>query len=234
MPPLRITLDTSAINARGSLAEMNRIERWHAEGRVEIQVPPQVIQETRAHRGEKGRALYAGKAAAYGAGIAGEGEAPPGEVPPGEAGAPASAESAIGAEETPGPEGPPGTVMPPGAGTPPGTVMPPGTGEPLTPETAAALLFPHTKPEAMTASQRRDAEMLSVHHRLGRDVFLTLNTRHFIRGGRRERLAEHFGVQVMTPAEFVARAAEELDLPRPGGEIRPGGETRPGGEGLAG
>ncbi len=69
----------------------------------------------------------------------------------------------------------------------------------------------------MTVSQRRDAEILSAHHRLRHDVLLTLNSRHFIRGGRRERLARDFGIRVMTPAELVALAGRESGF-LPGGD----------------
>ena len=165
--PLTITIDTSVINARGSLPDMNRIERWHAEGRVALHTPPPVIREARTHRCAKGRALYAGKAAAFRKGRrAGPGRGKEGGLAPGE---------------------------------------------------AAAILFPHTRPHAMTVSQRRDAEILSAHHRLRHDVLLTLNSRHFIRGGRRERLARDFGIRVMTPAELVALAGRESGF-LPGGD----------------
>ena len=97
--PFQITVDTSAVNARGSLVDMNLIERWHAEGRVEIHVPRQVLEEIRTHRDAKGRALYSEKAEAFGS-VAGEADGRPGAAP--------------------------GDI--------------------------ARLLFPHTKPEAMTGA----------------------------------------------------------------------------------
>ncbi len=80
--PLTITIDTSVINARGSLPGMNRIERWHAEGRVALHTPPPVIREARTHRCAKGRALYAGKAAAPDPGEGRRAASPPGRPPP--------------------------------------------------------------------------------------------------------------------------------------------------------
>ncbi|MEK6710250.1 MAG: hypothetical protein AABZ64_06700 [Nitrospinota bacterium] len=158
--PPRLTVDTSALNARGSVPAMNLIERWAAEGRVELFVPPEVLEEARAHRGRKGRAMYAAKARALDGGIraAGEGDAAAGG---------------------------------------------------MTPEEAGAILFPHTQPGRMTPSQRRDARIVALHRRMGNDVFLTLDTRHFIQKGRRERLAAR-GVRVMTPAEFAAWAAGRM------------------------
>jgi len=146
---------------------MCQIERWAEEGRVELLVPPEVLEEASAHRGGKGRGMYAGKARAL------EG-----------AGGGRAAEGAT-------------------------------AGGALTPDDAAALLFPHTRPARMTPGQRRDARILSLHHRLGGDFFITLDTRHFIQKGRRERLAQR-GVRVMTPAEFVACAEGELGGVRPG------------------
>ena len=61
----------------------------------------------------------------------------------------------------------------------------------------------------MTPGQRRDARIAALHRRMGNDVFLTLDTRHFIQKGRRERLAAR-GVRVMTPAEFAAWAAGRM------------------------
>ncbi|MBI3025423.1 MAG: hypothetical protein HYY66_07090 [Candidatus Tectomicrobia bacterium] len=165
--PPRLTIDTSALNARGSVPAMNRIEGWAAEGRVELFVPPEVLEEARAHRGRKGRAMYAAKAGALGGG----------------AGALGGGAGAEGVE---------------------------GAAEPLTPGEAAAVLFPHTQPARLTPSQRRDARILALHRRMGNDVFITLDTRHFIQKGRRERLAAR-GVRVMTPAEFAAWAGERLE-----------------------
>jgi hypothetical protein len=158
--PPRLTVDTSALNARGSVPAMNLIERWAAGGRVELFVPPEVLEEARAHRGKKGRAMYAAKARALDGGA--------------------------GAEDGE------------------------GAAEPLTPGEAAAVLFPHTQPARLTPSQRRDARILALHRRMGNDVFITLDTRHFIQKGRRERLAAR-GVRVMTPAEFAAWAGECLE-----------------------
>lgn len=158
--PPRLTIDTSALNARGSVPGMNRIEGWAAGGRVELFVPPEVLEEARAHRGKKGRAMYAAKARALDGGAGAEGVE--------------------------------------------------GAAEPLTPGEAAAVLFPHTQPARLTPSQRRDARILALHRRMGNDVFITLDTRHFIQKGRRERLAAR-GVRVMTPAEFAAWAGERLE-----------------------
>jgi len=153
--PPRLTLDTSALNARGSIPAMNRVERWAEEGKVVLYVPPEVTAEAEAHLGGKGRAMYAGKARS----LHGGGEA---------AGAPAGLE-----------------------------------------EEMAAVLFPHTRPGELTPGQRRDARILALHRSLGNDVFLTLDTRHFIQKGRRERLAAR-GVRAMTPAEFAAWAMSRL------------------------
>ena len=52
--------------------------------------------------------------------------------------------------------------------------------------------------------QRRDAEIICVHIREGRDVFVTLDEKGFIRSGRRESLEAEYGIRIMTPPEFVA------------------------------
>jgi hypothetical protein len=139
---------------------MNRIERWAEAGKVVLFVPPEVLEEADAHRGGKGRAMYADKARSLNGGAkSGEGLLP-------------SAETAAGE--------------------------------------MAAVLFPHTRAGELTASQRRDARILELHQGLENDVLITLDTRHFIQKGRRERLAAR-GVRVMTPAEFAAWAGERLD-----------------------
>ncbi|OGL61285.1 MAG: hypothetical protein A3I72_16105 [Candidatus Tectomicrobia bacterium RIFCSPLOWO2_02_FULL_70_19] len=159
--PPRLTIDTSALNARGSVPAMNLIERWAGEGRVELFVPPEVLAEARAHRGRKGRAMYAAKARALDGGAGGKG----------------------GGEDR--------------------------AGEKVRAGEMAAVLFPHTQPARLTPSQRRDARILALHRRTGNDAFITLDTRHFIQKGRRERLAAR-GIRVMTPAEFAAWAGERL------------------------
>ena len=159
--PPRLTIDTSALNARGSVPAMNLIERWAAEGRVVLFVPPEVLAEARAHRGRKGRAMYAAKARALDGGAGGKG----------------------GGEDR--------------------------AGEKVRAGEMAAVLFPHTQPARLTPSQRRDARILALHRRTGNDAFITLDTRHFIQKGRRERLAAR-GIRVMTPAEFAAWAGERL------------------------
>ena len=53
--------------------------------------------------------------------------------------------------------------------------------------------------------QLRDAMILLAHIREGRDIFVTNDTRGFIRDGRRERIEERFNTKIMTSAEFLKR-----------------------------
>lgn len=53
--------------------------------------------------------------------------------------------------------------------------------------------------------QLRDAMALEAHLRAGRDIFLSRDAKAFINNGRREALADRFGVRVLLPEEYVAR-----------------------------
>ena len=59
----------------------------------------------------------------------------------------------------------------------------------------------------LTPAQRRqlrDAMIFSAHVRESRDVFVTSDTKAFVKNGRRERFEREFATRIMTPAEFVA------------------------------
>jgi hypothetical protein len=51
--------------------------------------------------------------------------------------------------------------------------------------------------------QRRDAEIICVHVRDKRDIFVTRDEKGFIRDGRRALFEAAFGARIMTPDEFV-------------------------------
>ena len=56
--------------------------------------------------------------------------------------------------------------------------------------------------------QRRDAEIICVHARERRDIFVTRDEKGFVRGGRRALLESEYGTTIMTPDEFVSAFAE--------------------------
>ncbi len=62
------------------------------------------------------------------------------------------------------------------------------------------ILFPtaHT----LTPNQENDIQHLSEHVRVGNDVFVTLNTKDFVKHGKQAALAER-GIWVFTPSEIV-------------------------------
>ncbi len=62
------------------------------------------------------------------------------------------------------------------------------------------ILFPtaHT----LTPNQENDIQHLSQHVRVGNDVFVTLNTKDFVKHGKQAALAER-GIWVFTPSEIV-------------------------------
>ena len=53
-------------------------------------------------------------------------------------------------------------------------------------------------------SQLRDAMILDAHVRQGRGVFVSTDTRAFVRHGRRERLEALYGIRILTKVEFEA------------------------------
>lgn len=55
--------------------------------------------------------------------------------------------------------------------------------------------------------QIRDARILRAHVRAGRQVFLTDDTRGFIRDGRRQQFGQTFGTRIMTCDEFISEFA---------------------------
>ena len=58
--------------------------------------------------------------------------------------------------------------------------------------------------------QLRDAIILCTHRRDGRDILLTNDRKAFINGGRREKILNNLGVQVLSLDEFRARYAGYL------------------------
>ena len=56
--------------------------------------------------------------------------------------------------------------------------------------------------------QLRDALILEAHIRDRRDIFITGDTRAFIRHGRREELRAAFGVRILTRSEFLDACAQ--------------------------
>lgn len=52
--------------------------------------------------------------------------------------------------------------------------------------------------------QLRDAIILCTHIKEGRDIFVTNDSKGFIRGGRREQIEGEFGTKIMTSSEFIA------------------------------
>ncbi len=63
-----------------------------------------------------------------------------------------------------------------------------------------AIQFPTTK--VLNIQQMNDVDHLGLHVERGGDVFITKNTRDFIKNGKRERLMK-FGIWVFDPHEFV-------------------------------
>jgi hypothetical protein len=70
--------------------------------------------------------------------------------------------------------------------------------------------------------QLRDAMIFNAHIRERRDIFVTNNTRDFIKDGRREKLEKEFNTKIMTSEEFLefakraaAKAGDPLDMERP-------------------
>jgi len=52
--------------------------------------------------------------------------------------------------------------------------------------------------------QLRDAMIFCAHVKARRDIFVTDDTKGFIRGGRRQQLEEAFGTRIMTRDQFVS------------------------------
>jgi len=67
--------------------------------------------------------------------------------------------------------------------------------------TAEEVLFPTSN--NLTANQINDIEHLRLHVMTGCDVFVTLNTRDFINGGKQVELAS-YGIWVFTPEGIVS------------------------------
>ncbi len=63
------------------------------------------------------------------------------------------------------------------------------------------VLFPSAK--TLNEKQKADIRHLKQVVRTGSDCFVTINTRDFIRDGRREKLVNRFGIWVFTPEEIV-------------------------------
>lgn len=63
---------------------------------------------------------------------------------------------------------------------------------------------------ALTEGQRRqlrDAMIFCAHIRAKSQIFVTNDTRGFVRGGRRQQLEESFGTRIMTRDEFISEFA---------------------------
>jgi hypothetical protein len=52
-------------------------------------------------------------------------------------------------------------------------------------------------------TQLRDAMIFCTHVREGRDIFVTLDTKAFLRDGRKERLESLYKTRIMTRQQFV-------------------------------
>ena len=60
--------------------------------------------------------------------------------------------------------------------------------------------------EGLTPGERtqlRDAMIFCTHVREGREIFVTLDTKAFVRGGRKERLESLYQTRIMTRQQFV-------------------------------
>jgi hypothetical protein len=67
----------------------------------------------------------------------------------------------------------------------------------------ASVLFPRMRRDQLNQNQTHDVMHLLAHVGARCDVFLTNNTKDFIKDMRRERLAMRWRICVQTPAEFV-------------------------------
>ena len=68
----------------------------------------------------------------------------------------------------------------------------------------ARILFPTTAINRLTPNQENDVMHLPSHIYSKADIFITKNTRDFIKGGRREKLLLKWGVVIMTPEEAIS------------------------------
>ncbi len=69
---------------------------------------------------------------------------------------------------------------------------------------------PSNRRETLTDGQRRqlrDAMIFCAHVRAKRQIFLTDDTRGFVRSGRRQQLEQSFGTRIMTRDEFISEYA---------------------------
>jgi hypothetical protein len=67
----------------------------------------------------------------------------------------------------------------------------------------SAILFPHRDPHKLNMTEINDIAHLMKHHGARNELFITINAKDFIDGGRRELLKASFGLLVMTPQEAV-------------------------------
>jgi len=155
-PLLRLTIDTNLINTKGKLEPMNTLERWAAEGKVELVGAARLLLETEAHvqASRKAKSME-------------------------NVGEPMVWDKSMWDLSNWAAEG----------------------GVSFT--DVAAVLFPRSKPFELTPNQDNDVMHLMGHGYGNSDIFLTDNTRDFIRDGRSEKLQEQFQLRVMTPAEAV-------------------------------
>lgn len=68
----------------------------------------------------------------------------------------------------------------------------------------AEVLFPKVRWDRLNQNQQNDVMHLMGHCDSDSKVFITSDIKDFIKRGRRERLRDKFGIEVMTPEEFVA------------------------------
>lgn len=75
-------------------------------------------------------------------------------------------------------------------------------------KTVAASVYPGKDPHKLNMTEINNVAHLIQHHAAKHEIFITVNSRDLIEGGRRAILKAQFGIIVMTPNEAVAALNE--------------------------